>query len=63
MMNGGGEKMTEVTCIFGDSENICDMLAEKLNDGWAVMEMQTNLYDTTAGIRRDTTVYLIRNNE
>lgn len=55
--------MTEVTCIYGDSEYVCQQLQDKLNEGWAVMEMHTNLYETTAGVRRDTTVYLIKNNE
>lgn len=55
--------MVEVTCIYGDSEHVCSELAEKLNDGWAVMELNTNLYESTSGTRRDTTVYLIKTME
>ena len=37
--------------------------AEYLNDGWNVLDMKTTLYDSTAGIRRDTTVYLIKTDQ
>lgn len=55
--------MTEVICIYGDSEYVCQQLSEKISEGWAVMDMQTNLYETTGGMRRDTTVYLIKATE
>lgn len=52
--------MSEVLCICGDSEAICAELASKLSQGWTVLNMQTSLYESTGGLRRDTTIYLLK---
>ena len=48
----------EVICIYGDCEHVCDELGVKLSEGYDIINMQTSLYESTGGLRRDTTVYL-----
>ena len=55
--------MVETKCIYGDCEYVEERLNQYLNDGWNVLDMKTTLYDSTAGIRRDTTVYLIKTDQ
>ena len=55
--------MEETKCIYGDCEYVEEQLNQYLNDGWNVLDMKTTLYDSTAGIRRDTTVYLIKTDQ
>ena len=55
--------MLETKCIYGDCEYVEEQLNQYLNDGWNVLDMKTTLYDSTAGIRRDTTVYLIKTDQ
>ena len=50
--------MVETKCIYGDCEYVEEQLNQYLNDGWNVLDMKTTLYDSTAGIRRDTTAGL-----
>lgn len=55
--------MVETKCIYGDCEYVEEQLNQYLNDGWNVLDMKTTLYDSTTGIRRDTTVYLIKTDQ
>lgn len=55
--------MVETKCIYGDCEYVEEQLNQYLNDGWNVLDMKTTLYDSTAGIRRDKTVYLIKTDQ
>lgn len=55
--------MVETKCIYGDCEYVEEQLNQYLNDGWNVLDMKTTLYDSTVGIRRDTTVYLIKTDQ
>lgn len=55
--------MVETKCIYGDCEYVEEQLNQYLNDGWNVLDMKTTLYDSTSGIRRDTTVYLIKTDQ
>lgn len=48
----------EVICIYGDSDHVCDELGAKLSEGYSILNIQTSLYESTGGLRRDTTVYL-----
>lgn len=52
--------MKEVKCIYGDTLYVETSLTEALNDGWTILDIQTSLYEATSGLRRDTTVYLIK---
>ena len=55
--------MVETKCIYGDCEYVEEQLNQYLNDGWNVLDMKTPLYDSADGIRRDTTVYLIKTDQ
>ena len=55
--------MVETKCIYGDCEYVEEQLNQYLNDGWNVLDMKTTLYDSTAGIRRDKTVNLIKTDQ
>ena len=55
--------MVETKCIYGDCEYVEEQLNQYLNNGWNVLDMKTTLYDSTVGIRRDTTVYLIKTDQ
>lgn len=50
--------MIDVKCISGDPEYIGSELASLISDGYEVMDMTTNLYPSTSGYRKETTIYL-----
>lgn len=54
--------MIEVICIHGDSDIICEDLNTRLNEGWSIIDIQSHVYDSTGGLRRDTTVFLKKEN-
>ena len=47
-----------VKCISGSPEYIEEQLGPLLTEGWTIVDLTTNLYDSTGGIRKETTVYL-----
>lgn len=50
--------MIDVKCISGDPEYIESELSSLISDGYEVMDMTTNLYPSTSGYRKETTIYL-----
>jgi hypothetical protein len=50
--------MIETRYISGDPDYIADELQTKLNAGWEILDIATNLYESGAGVRKETTVYL-----
>ena len=50
--------MIQVKAISGDPDYIQSELALLLQSGWEIIDLNTNLYDSPGGIRKDTTVYL-----
>jgi hypothetical protein len=50
--------MIETSYISGDPYYVSDELQTKLNAGWEIVDIATNLYESGAGIRKETTVYL-----
>jgi len=50
--------MVQVKCISGDPEYIESELSRLISEGYEVMDITTNLYSSSAGERKETTVYL-----
>ena len=53
--------MIQIKAISGDIEYIEEQLGDLLSSGWEVVDISTNLYDSTGGMRKETTVYLKTN--
>lgn len=56
----GGEKML-VTYLSGDPEYISGQLQTYMTEGWEIISIATNIYQSTSGIRTVTTAYLKKN--
>lgn len=50
--------MVEIQAISGDPECIAQQLSSLIEAGWEIMDLSTNLYDSSGGIRKETTVFL-----
>lgn len=50
--------MIETTYISGDPDYVTDELQTKLNSDWEIVDIATNLYESSVGVRKETTVYL-----
>lgn len=48
----------QVKYLSGDPMYIEGQLTEYLSDGWEVMDIATNVYQSSGGLRTETTVYL-----
>lgn len=53
--------MIQVKAISGDMEYVESELSTLLDEGWEVIDLTTNLYSSTGGMRKETTVYLKTN--
>ena len=52
------ENMTQVICVFGDTEFVASELSTKLSEGWQIISIETNVYESYGQVKRDTTCYL-----
>ena len=54
----GGKKMVKVKAVSGDTGYIEQELEKLIDAGWEIIDISTNLYDSSGGMRKETTVYL-----
>ena len=54
----GGKKMVKVKAVSGDTGYIEQELEKLIDAGWEIIDISTNLYDSSRGVRKETTVYL-----
>jgi len=50
--------MVEIKSISGDPEVIAQQLSQLIEAGWEVINLNTNLYTSSGGMRKETTVFL-----
>jgi len=50
--------MTQVICVFGDADFVAEELGAKLSEGWEIISIETNVYESYGQVKRDTTCYL-----
>lgn len=55
------EKEMLVTYLSGDPEYISGQLQNYMEEGWEIISIATNIYQSTSGIRTETTAYLKKN--
>lgn len=48
----------EVRSISGDAQYISEKLQQLLSDGWEIIDIATNVYQSSSGFRTETTAYL-----
>lgn len=58
-LSRGKEGMTmQVKYLSGDPMYIAEQLTVYLTDGWELLDIATNVYQSSSGLRTETTVYL-----
>lgn len=50
--------MTQVICVCGDTEFVSSELSAKLSEGWEIISVETNVYESYGQVKRDTICYL-----
>lgn len=50
--------MVKVKAVSGDTGYIEQELEKLIDAGWEIIDISTNLYDSSGGVRKETTVYL-----
>lgn len=55
---GKEETVMQVKYLSGDPMYIAEQLAVYLTDGWEILDIATSVYQSSSGLRTETTVYL-----